>query len=57
MYYRYVAITKSQMQLNLGRIAKIKRIGEYFMTFTENPNFSKMDLTDLAASSNNSQSK
>lgn len=37
----YIAMIRSQMQLNLGKMGKLKRIGRYFMAFSEQPNLSK----------------
>jgi hypothetical protein len=47
----YSAIAKNCLQLNAGRTGSIRRIGEYYMTFSDGNNISKIDLNKITAPS------
>ena len=40
----YCATVKGSLQLNAGRTGAIKRVGEYFLAFSEKPNISTLEL-------------
>lgn len=40
----YSATVKGSLQLNAGRVGSIKRVGSYFLCFSEKPNMSTVDM-------------